>query len=237
MHGPAQNVFAAVPELSEAGGGSQRSGGNDHQSTAAELARATVFIVDQDEGFDALLTEFLIPLGITVRVYLTAAKFLAEFDEKVPGCVLVELHLPDMSGLVLQKLLKARGVSTPFLMMAARADISTAVESLRSGAADFLEKPIPITRLVDRIREAIEQDRQSRKRWQRRIDVAHRQAMLSKRERDVFQRLIMGRSTKSIAAELGISSKTVDNHRSRILEKMQAESTVDLVRQMHSLGQ
>lgn len=190
----------------------------------------TVFVVDDDPAVCKSLSRVLESVNLQAKVFNSAGDFLAHFDPAEPGCLVLDVRLPDMSGLELQKLLIQRHVSTPVIMISGHAEIPMAVQAVQAGAIDFIQKPFSYQVFIDRVQEALSHDASTRIEARKADEIAARRATLSPREVDVLERLVAGRSAKQIAAELGISSKTIDNHRARILEKMGVESTVELVR-------
>ncbi len=193
----------------------------------------TVFIVDDDDALRAALARLMQSVGLPVETHSSATEFLRGHDSGRPGCLLLDIRMPDMCGLTLQQHLSGAGVRTPIIVISAHADVESAVRAMKSGAVDFLRKPYDAQVLIDRIRQALALDARIRAEQERRNALSSALSRLTPREREVFDRMVVGRTPKQIALELGLSRKTVDIHRAHILIKMQVESVVDLVRAVH----
>jgi len=193
-------------------------------------ATSTVFIVDDDPAVRDAISLLLRTDGLTVQSFASAVDFLDAGVDQQPGCLLLDVRMPGISGLDLQKRLRARGCHTPILFMTGHGDVPMAIRAMKAGAFDFVEKPFQAQALLDRLHEALTLDAQERRRQARRSDVAARMALLSPREREVLERVAEGQYNKVVAAELGISLSTVEIHRKRVMEKLQAQSLSDLLR-------
>lgn len=193
-------------------------------------AEPTVFLVDDDAAVRDALQVLLKSVGIRTQAYPTADKFLAEYDPKQPGCLVLDIRMPGMDGLELQKQLNAKRIALPIIMVSGHGDIQMAVDAVKAGAVDFLEKPLREHTLLERIRTAIERDAASRRQQAERASVETRLSALSAREREVLDLVIAGKQNKTIAAELEISHKTVEFHRSNLMTKLQAKTVADLIR-------
>lgn len=189
-----------------------------------------VFVVDDDEAVRSSLKFLLQSAGLSAAVFASAAEFLHNYHPDQPGCLVLDSRLPGMSGLELQQQLTATGVRIPVIIVTGFGDVPNAVQAMRAGAVDFIEKPYDDAALLERIRQAIELDRRERTIRANRGEIMARLATLSSREREVMDRVVSGLANKSIAGELGISIKTVEAHRARVMEKMRAESLAHLVR-------
>lgn len=190
----------------------------------------TVFIVDDDEdvreGFGLLMET----IGQPYKLYSSGVEFLESFDGEMRGCLVLDIRMPKMSGLDLQQKLKEKGSLLPIIFITGHGDIPMAVDAMRRGALDFLRKPFREQNLLDRINEALDIEAGKRK---NRLDgqlVVDRLASLSERERQVFELVARGKMNKAIAFELGISERTVEVHRSRLMQKLGVESVAQLVR-------
>jgi FixJ family two-component response regulator len=192
-------------------------------------ATPTVFIIDDDPAVRDAIRLLLRTDGLTVAVFASAAAFLASPAVQQPGCLVLDVRMPGMSGLDLQKQLRARGCHTPILFITGHGDVPMAIRAMKGGAFDFLEKPFQGETLLQRVREALALDAQQRGRQARRAEAAARLALLSPREREVLDRVAAGQYNKVIAFELGISLSTVEIHRKRVMEKLEAESLSDLI--------
>ena len=195
-----------------------------------EKAAATVQLIDDDEFILQAHTDLLRSAGLEVRSYNSCAAFLKRY---VPGpreCILSDLRMPQIGGLQLQKLLLERGWDTPLIFITGHADVGTAVEAMRLGAFDYVEKPVHGPRLLERIEAAVEvcferyQQRQLRSRREARLE------LLTPQERRIADLVVDGLSSRAIAELAGLSARTVDNHRARIMDKLHASSVVEMVR-------
>ena len=191
---------------------------------------STVFIVDDDATLRKSIRWLVESVGLTVKAYPSAEAFLAEFDASMPGCLVLDVRLGGLSGLDLQQELSQRGSRLPIIVISGFAEVPTAVRALKAGAFDFIEKPFSEQQLLDRIREAIETDRKGRDDEALRKEVEARVALLTRREREVMDMVVAGKASKVIASDLGLSPKTVEVHRARVMSKMQAGSIAELVR-------
>jgi two-component system response regulator FixJ len=191
---------------------------------------ATVFIIDDDPAVRDAVGLLLRASGLQVETFASAADFLNANVVRRPGCIVLDVRMPGMSGLDLQKQLRAQGCCLPIIFMTGHGDVPMAIRAMKAGAFDFIEKPFQGEILRQRIDEALNLDCRERSRQARRTDAATRLALLSPREREVLDRVADGQYNKVIAAELGISLSTVEIHRKRVMEKLQAGSLSDLIR-------
>lgn len=196
----------------------------------------TVFVVDDDPAMRDSLCWLLQSVELHVETYPSADAFLAAYDAGRPGCLVLDVRMPGMSGLNLQDELRARHIRLPIIMLSGHAEVPTAVRALKAGAIDFMEKPFSDELLLDRIRQAIDLDREQRDAEAQRAAVAERYALLTPREREVMELVTAGKANKVIAAELGLSPKTVEVHRAAVMDKMRADSVADLVRMRLALS-
>jgi RNA polymerase sigma factor (sigma-70 family) len=209
------------------------SGGRIVASAILEtpLAQATtVFIVDDDDDVRRSVSLLVRSIGLADESYASAQDFLEHFDPRKTGCLVLDIRMPGMSGLELQKASHSDFVLPPIIFISAHGDIPLAIQALRAGAVDFMQKPFSPQALLERIREAIEIDHENRRKRAVNEQVQHRVDQLTERERQIMGYLVQGDSTKQIAQRLSISPKTVDNHRARILEKMKVDNTTQLAR-------
>ncbi len=195
-----------------------------------ETDNPVVFVVDDDEAICESLRLLIGDIGLEVRTFMNAREFLDKYDSSCPGCLVLDVRMSGMSGLELQSRLRELGHHIPTIIITGHGDIPMAVEAMKAGAMDFIEKPFRDQILLDGIQKAIDLDRQMRRRYRERQDVQARIQHLTQREREVMDRLIAGKSNKNIAFDLGISQKTVDFHRANILGKVGVSSVVELVR-------
>lgn len=191
---------------------------------------ATVFVVDDDPAIRESLRWLIESVGLNVKVFATAQEFLESYESSTPSCLVLDIRMPGMSGLDLQTELGKRDIRLPVIIITGHAEVPVAVRAMKSGAFDFIEKPFSDQLLLDRISRAIESDTQARHTRSEHAGVAVRLAQLTPREREVMDLVIAGKANKVIAAELGLSPKTVEVHRAHVMKKMQAESLADLVR-------
>ncbi len=189
-----------------------------------------VFVVDDQQAVRDSLRWLLESIGIPVRDYPTADAFLRDYDPAQPGCLILDVRMPGMSGLDLQEELARRGIELPTIVITAHAEVPMAVRAVKAGAVDFIQKPFSHELLLDRVKQALEIDSQDREVRQRREESRRRLAALTPREREVIVRVSEGQSNKEIAAALGVAIKTVEAHRGRGMEKMKAENLSELIR-------
>ena len=195
-----------------------------------------IFIVDDDEAVQQSLSMLVEAVGLKSKTYNRAEDFLDAYDPAQAGCLLLDIRMPGMSGLGLQSKLAAEGINIPIIVITGHGDVPMAVEAVKAGAIDFVEKPFRDQVLLDSIQKAIELDEQNRHKQSERTDVETRIALLTPREREVMDLLVLGKSNKVIAYDLGISQKTVDFHRAHTLEKMEVGSVVELLLSMQKVG-
>ena len=197
-------------------------------ATEASIA----YVVDDDESIRTLWQWLMESRGYPVRTFASASEFIAGYRDEGAACLVLDLNLPDMSGLELQRYLSAQGVEIPIVFVTAHGDVPAAVAALKSGAVDFIEKPFNYRLAVQVVERAFELDRQNRSARARQTDLEARLALLTEREREVMDRVIEGKANKIIAAELDISIKTVEAHRAKGMEKLGVSSVAELVQTM-----
>ena len=196
----------------------------------------TVFIVDDDAAMRDALHTLLNSVGMKTALYASADEFLAAYRPAQPGCLVLDVRMPGMNGLELQERLAEIGLDLPIIIITGHGDIPMAVQAMRAGAVDFLEKPFREQDLLHRLRQAIERDARSRRERSDKAGVARRLASLTSREREVLDLVVAGKHNKAIASELAISHKTVEFHRAKIMEKMEADSVAALVGMVLAAG-
>ena len=189
-----------------------------------------VFIVNHHEPAREALRQLCTSVGLAVETYPTAEAFLAAFDGRRPGCLLLELCLPGMGGFGLQRELAARNLGLPVIVVTSYGDVRTAVDALKAGAFDYFEEPFSRQLLLDRIHQAIELDRATCQLEVQRAGLARRLALLTAREREVLDLVVDGHTNKQIAALLGIREKTVECHRANLMRKLSVESVAEMIR-------
>jgi two-component system response regulator FixJ len=207
----------------------------DEQREATAQCRensGVVFVVDDDPEVREYVRWLLESRGFTVRAYDDPAAFLESFTDTAPSasCLVTDLRMPGLSGLDVQSELAARNIELPLIMISAYAEVSSAVQAMREGAVDFLEKPFDGEALVERVSAALAANREARQRSAQRAEVAAAMARLTPRQRVVLEGLTEGKPSKIIAAELGVSPRTVDVHRFRLMHALGAQSLPDLFR-------
>ena len=192
--------------------------------------KATVFLIDDDQAVRDAIRLLLETSGFTVQTFASALDFLNSPVVGQPGCLVLDVRMPGLSGLDLQKRLQAQGLRIPIIFITGHGDVPMAIRAMKAGAFDFLEKPFQGQALLERVREALALDARRREAQAIRDQAATHLALLSPREREVLERVVAGQYNKVIAAELGISLSTVEIHRKRVMDKLQAESLSDLIR-------
>ena len=190
----------------------------------------TVFVVDDNPGLRRSLQALLEAGGLSVETFASAEDFFERYDGGRPGCLVLDVRLRGESGLDLQEEIRRRQMMLPIIVMTGYGDVPTSVRAFKSGAIDFLRKPVPPKKLLERIREALEIDRQARAVGAQRAVVLEGIALLTPRERQVMDLLALGASSKEIASTLKISVRTVEGHRRVVLRKMGVSSVAHLAR-------
>jgi len=197
----------------------------------------TVFIVDDDEAVRNSLRLLLKSVGLSAVALPTAQDFLSKYDPKQPGCLILDVRMPGMSGLELQEQLNVRGAMIPVIFITGHGDIPMAVEAMQQGAFDFLQKPFRDQDLIDRIQRALTKDQTNRAELKEKSGVRERLQTLTPREREILTLVTSGKPNKIMAADLGVSQRTVEIHRARVMEKMHASSLAQLVRMVMDLNE
>ncbi len=195
-----------------------------------------VHVIDDDDAIRQSLAFLLSTAKIEVKTYPSASAFLEALPGLVPGCIITDVRMPGISGIELVRRLKELGVGAPVIVITGHGDVPLAVEAMKIGAADFLEKPFDDEVLLASVRSALKQQDAETKRRSERGEVESRLATLSSRERDVLGGLVAGRANKQIAFDLGISPRTVEIYRANLMNKMQAGSLSELVRMALVVG-
>ena len=198
--------------------------------------KPTVFVVDDESAVRDALRCLLEAEEFAVQTYESAEAFLATYRPGQPGCLLLDVRMRGMSGMQLQDRLAQLEPAIPVIIVTGHGDISMAVQAVKAGALDFLEKPVHDELLIERVRAALELDARTRQEWQQREAIAARLASLTSREREVLALVMKCLPSKQIASRLGITQKTVEVHRQHILEKMGVRSTPSLVRIVTAAG-
>jgi two-component system response regulator FixJ len=196
-----------------------------------------VFIVDDDEGVRSSLRLLLKSVGLVPSALASAREFLDRYDPAQPGCLVLDVRMPEMSGLELQEQLNLKGAVLPVIFITGHGDVPMAVEAMQAGACDFLQKPFRDQDLIDRIQRALDKDRTNRAALEERTLIRERLLSLTPREREVLAMVTSGKANKIMAADLGVSQRTIEIHRARVMEKMSAASLAQLVRMVMDLDE
>ena len=197
---------------------------------------STVFVVDDDESIREALEGLIRSVGLSVETFASAPEFLQSRGSDVPGCLVLDVRLPGLSGLDLQNELANANIDIPIIFITGHGDIPMTVRAMKAGAVEFLTKPFREQDLLDAIQQALERDRTAREQRVENADLHARYDSLTPRESEVMRIVITGLLNKQIAAELGTSEVTIKLHRSRVMQKMRADSLADLVRMAEKLG-
>jgi FixJ family two-component response regulator len=195
-----------------------------------------VFVIDDDASVREAIADLLRSVGLGVEAFASTQEFLESERPDAPGCIVLDVRLPGPSGLEFQRTLSKSNIHLPIIFISGHADIPMSVRAMKSGAIEFLIKPLPEQELLDAIQTGIERDRARRRQAQAVAELQERFNSLTPREREVLTLVITGRRNKQIAAQAKLSEMTVKVHRSQIMRKMRAKSLVDLVRMADALG-
>ncbi len=200
------------------------------------MSEQTIYVVDDDEAMRDSMAWLLEGEGYQVASFESAAAFLNARHDAMRGCLILDVRMPEMSGLELHEKLDALGSLLPIIFITGHGDVPMAVAALQRGACDFIEKPFRDEDLLSRIERALELDSQRAARQQRNSGIEHRLGQLTQRERAVMQLVVAGKLNKQIAEELDISMKTVEAHRARVMEKMAVRTLAELVKAVMSVS-
>jgi FixJ family two-component response regulator len=195
-----------------------------------------VFVIDDDPSMRAALEDLVSSVGLEVRLFASPQEFLQSNPPDTPGCLVLDVRLPGMSGLTFQNELAKVGMAFPVIFITGHGDIPMSVRAMKAGAVEFLTKPFHEQDLLDAIHTAIEHDRERRLGARIVLELQERYAALTERERQIMALVVMGRANKQIAAELNLSEMTVKVHRGQVMRKMKAGSLPELVRMADGLG-
>lgn len=204
--------------------------------TAAKIPSQVVFVIDDDASMRDAVSRLLNAVGLTVQTFASAREFLAGRLPDVPGCAVLDVRLPGLSGLDLQREMVERGIHIPVIFITGHGDIPMSVQAMKAGAVEFLTKPFRDQDLLDAVRAGIQLDRQGRKERAELAELRDGLRQLTPREREVMSLVVAGLLNKQIALRLGTSEKTIKIHRSHVMQKMRADSLADLVRMCQKLG-
>lgn len=193
------------------------------------MAEPCVFVVDDDEAVRDGLCELFAAEGLAVRAFASAEEFLAAGVSDQPGCVVLDIQMPGMTGIELQSELVRRAATVPIIVITGQGDVPKAVATLKAGALDFIEKPFEPAALLQAVGQALDHEGRVRRLAEEQRDAEARLATLSPRERQVLDLVVAGHSNKAIGAKLGISVRTVENHRAKLMDKMECANVSSLI--------
>lgn len=205
-------------------------------SVKDEKAKATVYIVDDDDGMRRALALLMSTVGYQALAFARPTDFLAKYDANQPGCLVLDVRMPEMSGLEVQQHLNRKGSMLPVILVTGHGDIPMAVQAMKDGAFDFLQKPFRDQDLIDRINGTLKQDAENRATLEKHAELRRRLESLTPREREVMAFVVDGKANKVIAIDLGLSERTIEIHRANVMEKMGARSVAHLVKMNLTMG-
>jgi FixJ family two-component response regulator len=209
---------------------------NDASSSGGDNRTSIVNLVDDEAATRTATARLLSASGFEVRTYASASEFLDSFDAARPGCLILDVWMPGLSGLDLQAVLADREIALPIVFLSGHSEIPDSVRAIQRGALDFLTKPVDPAVLIEAVRRALAHDGRDRAARARRDDLRARYERLTPREREVLRHLISGQLNKQAAADLGIAERTIKIHRARVFRKLQTDSMAELARLAMQLG-
>jgi len=204
--------------------------------TITKAPTQLVFVIDDDASMREAIARLLHAIGLTVRTFGSAREFLSTPLPDIPACVVLDVRLPGLSGLDLQREMVERGIHVPVIFITGHGDIAMSVQAMKAGAVEFLTKPFRDQELLDAVRSGIHRDREGRKERTELAALREGLSHLTRRERQVMALVVAGLLNKQIALRLGTSEKTIKIHRSQVMRKMRADSLAELVRMSQKLG-
>ncbi len=190
----------------------------------------TVYIVDDDDAVRGFLCQLVLSVDLKVKAFESAQAFLEGYGSDGPGCLVLDIRMPGMSGLELQQELNRRGIDLPIIVLTGHGNVQVAVHAMKGGAVDFIEKPFNNDLLLDRVQHAVAASLDGYQERARRDEITRRMDRLTPRERQILGLVVGGATNKSMADHLNISDKTVEIHRAKVMDKMEAGSLAELVR-------
>src|SRR5437870_2410828 len=196
----------------------------------------TVFVIDDDAAVRKAVSRLLRSAGIAVAGFASPGEFLAQYDPDMPGCLVLDLAMPDINGLQLQTTLAKKGCTLPIIFLTGHGDVSKSVQAMKHGAFDFFSKPVKEKDLLPAVRAAIERNAVARQEQARLSEICARLDTLTPREREVLEHVVAGKLNKQIAGDLGITEATVKMHRARVMTKMKVQSVAELARLTERCG-
>jgi len=200
------------------------------KTTNDKPAMPTVYVLDDDDGMRRALDTLLSTVGYKTAVYARPSDFFAQFKPDAAGCLVLDIRMPEMSGLEVQQQLNRMGSTLPVIFITGHGDVPMAVQAMKEGAFEFIQKPFRDQELLDRINHALKQDADHRGTAARRSEIQQRLESLTPREKEVMNLIVEGNANKVIAIDLGLSERTVEIHRAKVMEKMGARSVAHLVK-------
>jgi FixJ family two-component response regulator len=215
----------------------QASGSNIYQSGLMPPASGhTVFLVDDDEAVRKAISRLLRSAGIAVAVFKSPMEFLAQYNPAIPGCLVLDMAMPELDGLQLQTALNEKGCILPIIFLTGHGDISKSVQAMKQGAFDFLSKPAKDKDLLTAVRAAFQRDTVVRQEQAKVSEIRGRLGTLTPRERELLEHVVSGKLNKQIASDMGITEATVKMHRAHVMEKMKVQSVAELTRLTERCG-
>jgi two-component system, LuxR family, response regulator FixJ len=203
---------------------------SDQSNKIVKPKGPTIYVVDDDESMRQAIALLLRTVGYTPVVFARPGEFLAKYDHHLHGCLVLDIRMPEMSGLEVQQQLNRSGTILPVIFITGHGDIPMAVQAMKDGAFDFLTKPFRDQDLLDRINNALKQDAENRAAIEQHAELRSRLESLTPREREVLELIVEGKANKVVAIDLGLSERTVEIHRANVMEKMGAKSVAHLVK-------
>jgi len=201
-----------------------------------DVKEAMVYVVDDDDAVRDSIRMLISTVGFRCEVFASAVEFLETFEPRGLACLVADIRMPGMSGLDLQAELNKRRVHLPIVFITGHGDVRMAVDAMKAGALDFLQKPFRDQELLDRINQALSEDKDTREANQTVAMIKQRMVTLTPRERQVMAQVASGAANKAIASDLGVSQRTVEIHRARVMQKMGVRSLAELVRMASRVG-
>jgi FixJ family two-component response regulator len=200
------------------------------KTSSKPVVKPVVYVVDDDDGVRRALSALMESVGYAHIAYASASEFLRRYDSTQPGCLILDIRMPEMSGLELQQELNKRGYRIPVVFVTGHGDVPMAVDAMKKGAFDFVQKPFRDQDLLDKVNHALQQDTALRQETADKDEVLQRWNSLTQREKEVMALIVEGKANKVVAQDLELSERTVEIHRARVMEKMQVRSVAQLVK-------
>ena len=205
-------------------------------NTTAAAMKPAVFLVDDSEKVRESIRFDLESVGYRVMTFASGRDFLDGYDPEMPGCLILDIRMPGMTGLELQDVMKQKGYKIPTIIISGHGDVPMAVRAMKAGAVDFLCKPVSGQSIIELVNKAFSEDSATRKKDNQNADIIRRHRSLTPREKEVLEHVLEGMSSREIAEKLGVSFKTVEAHRANISRKMQAKNVAHLIHMVKDAG-